>query len=293
MGRRGHRRGQPGRRGAGGGAGVRAHERNQLLERQQQLGACSAAAFSKRSGALATLPAPTGALTIDLGQPIEVDTLTVNKGIALTDTYNTTILGSATNTLKFSGTATFSNSLSAEGTGVTIADAPVVFDSPFTVSQFDDGELRFLQPLSGTGNLVVGRGTSGTGAVILNAANTYQGSTTFGGGGAANYLTVRLNNATSIPGGLDVAGGTSNIALNDAAVLELGASDFKRGIGAGPDQIQFNGVGTNGFAARGANRVVNIGGPGPRSCGATLVQLSESLPSAQRRPRTPSSSRTR
>ncbi|MBL9164337.1 MAG: autotransporter-associated beta strand repeat-containing protein [Planctomycetaceae bacterium] len=233
--------------------------------------------FPNGPGALATLPAPTGALTIDLGQPIEVDTLTVNKGIALTDTYNTTILGSATNTLKFTGTALFSNSLSAEGTGVTIADAPVVFDSPFTVSQFDDGELRFLQPLSGTGNLVVGRGTSGTGAVILNAANTYQGSTTFGGGGAANYLTVRLNNATSIPGGLDVAGGTSNIALNDAAVLELGASDFQRGIGAGPDQIQFNGVGTNGFVARGANRVVNIGGAGAPivwgDAGATFGEL--------------------
>jgi autotransporter-associated beta strand protein len=233
--------------------------------------------FPNGPGALATLPVPTGALTVDLGQPIEVDTVTVSKGIALTDTYNTTILGSAANTLKFSGTATFLNSLSAEGTGVTIADVPVVFDSQFTVSQFDDGALRFLQPLSGIGNLLVGRGISGTGVVVLNAANTYQGSTTLGGGGAANYLTVRLNNATSIPGGLGVTGGTSNIGFNDAAVLELGASDFNRSIGTGPDQIQFNGVGTNGFAAYGANRVVNFGGAGAPivwdDAGATFGEL--------------------
>jgi autotransporter-associated beta strand protein len=233
--------------------------------------------FPNGSGALATLPVPTGALTVDLGQPIEVDTLTVSKGIALTDTYNTTILGSATNTLKFSGTATFSNSLSAEGTGVTIADVPIIFDSQFTVSQFDDGALRFLQPLSGTGNLLVGRGASGTGVVVLNAANAYQGSTTLGGGGATNYLTVRVNNATSIPGGIDVTDGTSNLQLNDAVILELGASDFKRSIGAGPDQIQFNGVGTNGFAANGANRVVNFGGAGAPiewgAAGATFGEL--------------------
>lgn len=211
-------------------------------------------------GAFATLPVPTGALTVDLGQPIEVDTLTVSKGIALTDTYNTTILGSAANTLKFSGTGTFANSLSAEGTGITIANVPVVFDSQFTVSQFDDGDLRFLQSLSGAGNLLVSRGSSGTGTVVLGGANAYAGSTTFGGSGGANYLTVRLNNATSIPGGIGTTGGTSNLALNDSTVLGLGNGDFKRSIGAGPDQVQFNGVGTNGFAAYGANRVVNIGG---------------------------------
>lgn len=216
--------------------------------------------FPNGPGAVAILPAPTGPLTLNLGQAIELDTLTINKGVLVTDVSPTTIVGSATNTLTFSGTGLVSNSNSAEGTGLSVVDAPLIFNSQLTISQFDNDSIRFAQGFSGTGNVLINRGTSGTGDVILDGVGTYAGGTVIGGTGGANYTTVRLNDANSIPGGLGATGGTSNIALNDASVIGLGASDLKRGIGAGPDQIQFNGVGTNGFAAYGANRVVNFGG---------------------------------
>jgi fibronectin-binding autotransporter adhesin len=216
--------------------------------------------FPNGPGAVAILPAPTGPLTLNLGQAIELDTLTINKGVLVTDVSPTTIVGSATNTLTFSGTSSVVNSNSAEGTGISVVDAPLIFNSQLTVSQLDSDIIRFAQGFSGAGSLLISRGTSGTGEVILDGAGTYAGATTIAGGGGANYTFVRANQLTTIPGGLGVTGGTSNLALSDAAVLGLGAGDFKRSIGTGPDQVQFNGVGTNGFAAYGANRVVNFGG---------------------------------
>ena len=62
------------------------------------------APFPNGSGVAATLSAPTADLTIDLGVPITIGSLTVNK--AITGDFDTTISGTATNTLTFDGGST-------------------------------------------------------------------------------------------------------------------------------------------------------------------------------------------
>lgn len=92
---------------------------------------------------------------------------------------------------------------------------------------------------------------SGAGITVLSAANTYTGATTVSGG------LLRLNNATSLPGGIGATGGTANVSLN-GGVLGLGNGDFSRGTGTGATQVQLAGV--SGFSAHGAARTVNFGG---------------------------------
>ena len=60
---------------------------------------------------------------------------------------------------------------------------------------------------------------NGTGVLILSAAGTGSGTYTINGG------VLRLSNATALPGGIGVTGGTSALTLNGGA-LELGNGDF-------------------------------------------------------------------
>ena len=96
---------------------------------------------------------------------------------------------------------------------------------------------------------------TGNGVLELSAANTYNGSTIISGG------ILRASHAQAIPGGIGVTGGTSNLVFNDG-VLELAAGNFYRAIGTGPEQVQFP-LGSGGFSASGANRIVNFGGVRP------------------------------
>lgn len=92
---------------------------------------------------------------------------------------------------------------------------------------------------------------SGTGTTRLSGNNTYTGKTYVHGG------VLRLDSANAVPGGIGQSGGTSNIVVK-SGVLGLGHGDFTRALGSGPGQIEFRGSG--GFAAYGADRVVNLGG---------------------------------
>lgn len=92
---------------------------------------------------------------------------------------------------------------------------------------------------------------SGIGTTELAGTNTYAGGTFLNGG------VLRLNSANAIPGGIGTTGGTSALRI-EGGVLGLGLSDFSRGVGTGVDQVEFQGSG--GFAAYGADRLVNIGG---------------------------------
>ena len=159
----------------------------------------SSSPFPNASGATAILPAPTADLTIDLGEPITIGSLTVNK--AMTGDFDTTITGNATNTLTIGGgSATLLNGFSSVGTGVTTVAAPVVLNSTFTVTQGDNDTLQLTQSLSGAGGLNVNRDTNGSGVVILGAANSYGGATVFTGSGDDNSLVVRVTDAGAIPG---------------------------------------------------------------------------------------------
>ncbi len=90
---------------------------------------------------------------------------------------------------------------------------------------------------------------TGPGTLSLASANTYAGPTRIDAG------VLLSGNMTSIPGGIALVGGTSNIALN-GGVLGLGNNVFQRNLGTGVAQIQWTGSG--GFAAYGT-RSVNLG----------------------------------
>lgn len=92
---------------------------------------------------------------------------------------------------------------------------------------------------------------AGAGTLALGGANAYTGLTTITGG------MLLLNHVTALPGGIAVTGGTSGLTLN-GGVVGLGNGDFNRALGTGVDQVQFTGSG--GFAAVGADRIVNLGG---------------------------------
>ncbi len=99
---------------------------------------------------------------------------------------------------------------------------------------------------------------SGGSRLTLNGANTYSGATT-----VTNGVLV-LGHATALPGGTGSTGGTSGLTLagtvNTGGVIGLGAGNFTRALGTGADQAQWTGHG--GFAAFGADRIVNLGGAG-------------------------------
>ncbi|MEQ1747927.1 MAG: autotransporter-associated beta strand repeat-containing protein [Prosthecobacter sp.] len=92
---------------------------------------------------------------------------------------------------------------------------------------------------------------TGTGTTALSGTNTYSGNTYVHGG------VLRLNSANAVPGGIGNSGGTSALIV-EGGVIGLGVGDFTRSLGSGASQVQFKGNG--GFAAYGADRLVNLGG---------------------------------
>ena len=100
---------------------------------------------------------------------------------------------------------------------------------------------RLSGVISGSGGLTI----TGSGNLELTASNSYTGTTT------VDYATLRLSNSAALPA-------NSNLTL-EGGVVELNAGDFTRSSGSGPGQVQFTANG-GGFAAVGANRVVNLGG---------------------------------
>jgi autotransporter-associated beta strand protein len=106
--------------------------------------------------------------------------------------------------------------------------------------------VRFNNSISGNGGLI----KTGTGCLDLATANAYSGETKISQG------FLRLSHLNAVPGGCGTTGGTSNLNIEDG-VVELAAGDLLRPIGTGPTQVQFH---SGGFAALGANRIVNFGG---------------------------------
>lgn len=126
-----------------------------------------------------------------------------------------------------------------------------------TITVANSGDKTHNLTISGSisdGGLGHGVNIAGGARLTLAAGNTYTGTTTLGGA-----AVVVLGHANALPGGIGAAGGLSGLTFV-GGILGLGAGDFTRGLGTGADQVQWTGAG--GFAAFGADRVVNIGGSG-------------------------------
>ncbi|MCX6997929.1 MAG: autotransporter-associated beta strand repeat-containing protein [Kiritimatiellaeota bacterium] len=93
------------------------------------------------------------------------------------------------------------------------------------------------------------------GVVTLTNANTYNGITTVSAG------VLRLNSANALPGGIGTVGGTSALTFNGGGV-GLGHGDFTRSLAAAGTVTGANFTGSGGWAAYGADRLVNLGGNG-------------------------------
>ncbi len=134
---------------------------------------------------------------------------------------------------------------------VTILN-PIAFGASDRTVLANDGAAlidgRLSGELSGTGGLV----KEGAGTLALATSNTYSGDTLVAGG------VLRIEDANALPGGVGASGGTSALILSNSGVIGLAAGDFFRGAGTGADQVQW--AGSGGFAAYGADRVVNLGG---------------------------------
>jgi autotransporter-associated beta strand protein len=94
---------------------------------------------------------------------------------------------------------------------------------------------------------------AGTGVLALSNTNTYTGVTTVNAG------VLRLDSANALPGGIGASGGTSALTFN-GGVVGLNAGDFTRPLAAAGTATGVNFTGNGGWAAYGADRVVNLGG---------------------------------
>jgi autotransporter-associated beta strand protein len=131
-----------------------------------------------------------------------------------------------------------------EGSGSTTPAVSIVGTvSPSLVTVNSTTDYTF----TGSGSIAGAFGgfnKAGSGSLTVSTANTYTGKTTVSGG------VLILNNANALPN-------ASPLALT-GGILGLQSSDFTRAIGTGSNQVTL--TSGSGFAALGANRVVNFGG---------------------------------
>lgn len=131
------------------------------------------------------------------------------------------------------------------------------------------GSTKFVT-FGGAGNVTVngaitqsgndlGLTKDGAGTLTLANANNWGRATTLNGG------VLLLTHATALPGGIGSSGGSTALAIN-GGVLGLGAGGFSRNLGTGTSQVQF--IGSGGFAAYGADRIVNLGATAPVTWGS-------------------------
>jgi autotransporter-associated beta strand protein len=127
---------------------------------------------------------------------------------------------------------------------------PIVLGSTARTVQVDRGPYQYAAVdgrlggmLSDGGGGSGGLTKTGTGTLELSTWNYYGGATRVEGG------VLRLSGAYALPS-------TSNLVIA-GGVVDLAAGNFTRAVGTDSGQVQF--IGSGGFSASGADRVVNLG----------------------------------
>ena len=183
----------------------------------------------------------------------------IEKGTLAVSTF--AVLGQTGVPLTISG-----GTLHAEASLTTSRD--VTFTSAGNIRVDAGNVLQLTGAITPAGNDM---GFYGSGMTILSGT---------GGGGAGGLTVGKYASNFADPGTgtpeidfghvLSVRGAvalpTGNIWLLNNGVIELGTGDFTRAVGTGAGQVRMETQIGAGFAAHGANRIVNLGG-----AGATLV----------------------
>ena len=102
----------------------------------------------------------------------------------------------------------------------------------------------------GAGRIVISGTTTGSGDLIVGESIAFASGTT--GQQLTWHADVCLLGSAALPSG--------NLSFGGNGVLELGNGDFTRALGTGPGEFQMPTNVGGGWAAVGADRVVNIGG---------------------------------
>jgi autotransporter-associated beta strand protein len=218
---------------------------------------------------LATLPADTPLLAGTVVLPVTFNTpgpqaLTASDVTDPLKTANTSPNISVTVVARTWG-ATIDNrwdTTTANWTGLTFADLNAVTFSSNSVNSFVDLNGGTVAPISILANatsaayefsngsitgMAGGLTKAQAGTLILDTNNTYTGPTTVNGG------LLRLKNANSLP--------TTSALILNTGILGLESGDFTRSLGAAAGQVVLTAA-NGGFAAFGADRIVNHGGAG-------------------------------
>jgi len=209
--------------------------------------------FTKNSGTTLTV-------TGGNGYGLNVGTLTTGPGSTGNPTYTVTnnapgLLTIADAAINRGGNPGNANTLQFNGTGNILVTGAVSQITPGT-----PGSARVSK--------------SGNNTVTLSGNNTYTSTTTVSGGklilagdntGATGATTVsggilQLNTVNALSGGIGVTGGAAFLDVT-GGIIGLGANDFMRTTStSGIANVRL--IGTSGFAAYGADRLVNLGGAG-------------------------------
>ncbi|OYV06214.1 MAG: hypothetical protein CFE26_07530, partial [Verrucomicrobiales bacterium VVV1] len=171
--------------------------------------------------------------------------------------------GLAAGTITVSGTVQSGNITFASGSGAITLSGGTINLAAAQTTTVNNASSTIASNLSGSATTFT---KAGTGTLYLSGSNTYTGVTTISSG------VLVANGASAISGGFNRGGSGAGININNG-VLGLGSmGDFYRVVnGASPAAGQIAFASNGGFAAYGADRVVNFNGTNSTTSGGVVA----------------------